>query len=91
MYRLVSNKSIGQLSEISLKNVISFRKFNSEFSYNETWFTDQNSKPLDIEDKINLTLVVNWCLTYEMRYTIESRDLIHVKVSGILSLAKNTG
>ena len=91
MYRLVLNKLIGQLSEISLKNVISFRKLNSEFSSTEIWFTDQNSKPLDIEDKINLTLVVNWCLTYEMRYTIESRDLIHVKVSGILSLAKNTG
>ena len=26
-----------------------------------------------------------------MRYSIESRGLIHVKVSGILSLAKNTG
>ena len=59
LYRLVLNKLIGQLSEISLKNVISFRKLNSEFSSTEIWFTDQNSKPLDIEDKINLTLVVN--------------------------------
>ena len=59
LYRLVSNKSFGQLSKISLKNVISFKKFNSEFSYTEIWFTGQNSKPLDIGDKINLTLAVN--------------------------------
>ena len=38
---------------------MSFKKFNSEFSYTEIWFTDQNSKPLDIGDKINLTLAVN--------------------------------
>ena len=31
------------------------KTFNSEFSYIEVWFTDQNSKPLDIEDKINTT------------------------------------
>ena len=34
---------------------------NSEFSYIEVWFTDENSKPLEIEDKnkvnINLTEV----------------------------------
>ena len=25
----------------------------------EVWFTDQNSKPLEIEDKINITLIIN--------------------------------
>ena len=33
--------------------------FDSEFSYIQLWFTDQNSKPLEIEDKINITLVIN--------------------------------
>ena len=33
--------------------------FNSEFSYIEVWFTDQNSKSLEIEDKINITLIFN--------------------------------
>ena len=28
-------------------------------SYIEAWFTDQNSKLLEIEDKINMTLVIN--------------------------------
>ena len=33
--------------------------FNWEFSYIEVWFTDQNSKPVEKEDKINITLVIN--------------------------------
>ena len=35
------------------------KTFDSEFSYMGVWFTDQNSKPLEIEDKINITLVIN--------------------------------
>ena len=35
------------------------KTFNSEFSYIEVWFTDQNPKPLEIEDNINITLVIN--------------------------------
>ena len=38
---------------------ISKKTFDSEFSYIEVWFTDQNLKPLEIEDKINITLVIN--------------------------------
>ena len=42
------------------ESCIKFLKiFNSEFSYIEVWFTDQNSKLLKIEDKINITLVIN--------------------------------
>ena len=33
--------------------------FNSELSYIEMWFTDQNSKQLEIEDKINITVRMN--------------------------------
>ena len=35
------------------------KTFNLEFLHIEVWFTDQNSKPLEIEDKINITLVIN--------------------------------
>ena len=38
------NKSFGQLLDISPKNIIFLKTFNSEFSYTEVWFTDQNSK-----------------------------------------------
>ena len=59
LYTFISNKSFGQLLDISPKNFIYLKTFNSEFSYIEKWFTDQNSKPLEIEDKINITLVIN--------------------------------
>ena len=35
------------------------KTLNLEFLYTEVWFIDQNSKPLEIEDKINITLVIN--------------------------------
>ena len=59
LYTFVPNKSFGQLLDISSKNFIFLKTFDSEFSYIEVWFTDQNSKQLDIEGKINITFVIN--------------------------------
>ena len=59
LYTFVSNKLFGQLLDISQKNIIFLKTFDSEFSYTDLLFTDQNSKPLEIEDKINITLVIN--------------------------------
>ena len=59
LYTFVSNKSFSQLLDISPQNAIFLKTFDSEFSNIELWFTDQNSKPLEIEDKINITLVIN--------------------------------
>ena len=59
LYTFVPNKSFGQLLDISPKNFIFLKAFDSEFSYIEVWFTDQYSKPLEIKDKINITLVLN--------------------------------
>ena len=59
LYTFVPNKSFRRLSDISPKQFIFLNTFNSEFSYIEVWFTDQNSKPLEIEDKINITLIIN--------------------------------
>ena len=53
------NKSFGQLLDISSKNFIFLKTFNSEFSSMEVWFTDENSKPLETEDKIDITSVIN--------------------------------
>ena len=55
------------------------------------WFIDQNSKPLEIEDKINITLVTHENVKYKkmMRYLIELRDPIFVKCYGLLLLVKN--
>ena len=59
LYTFLPNKSLGQLLDISPKNFIFLKTFDSEFSYIEVWFSDQNSNPLEIEDKINITLVIN--------------------------------
>ena len=57
-----------------------------QFSYTEVWFTDQNSKPLDID--INLTFVVNTSVKCKkmMRYSVQPRD---AKDYRFLSFAKN--
>ena len=59
LYTFVPNKSFRQLLDISPINFIFSKTFDSEFSYIEVWFTGQNSKPLEIEDKINITLFIN--------------------------------
>ena len=52
LYTFVPNKPFGSLLEISLPNRIFLKTFNSEFQEIKVWFTDQNSKPLEVEDKI---------------------------------------
>ena len=58
LYTFVTNKPFGSLSETSPASHIFLKTFNSEFQTIEVWFTDQNSQPLEIEDRINLTLVI---------------------------------
>ena len=59
LYISVPNKSFVQLLNISPNNSIFLNSFNPEFSDSEVWVTDQNSKLLEIADKINITLVTN--------------------------------
>ena len=59
LHTILSNKSFGQLLDISPKNFMFLKTSSWEFSYIKVWFTDQNSKLLKLEDKINITLVIN--------------------------------
>ena len=52
-------KTFGQTLNISTTNHIYTETFYSDFSNIEVWFTNQNSMPPVIEDRINLTLVIN--------------------------------
>ena len=54
LYTFVPNKYFGQLLDISPESFIFLKTIDSEFSYLEVWFTDQNSNPLETEDKINI-------------------------------------
>ena len=58
LYPFIPNKPLGSLLEISLANHIFLKTFNSEYNEIEVWFTDQNSKSLEKEDRINLTMVI---------------------------------
>ena len=55
----VPNKPFGSLLEISPKIHTFLKTFNSEFQAIEIYFTNQNCQPLEKEDRINVTLVVN--------------------------------
>ena len=55
----VPNEWFVQLLGILPKNVTFSKTFNSEFLYIKVRSTDQNSKPPEIEDKINSTLLIN--------------------------------
>ena len=55
LYAFLPNNLFGQLLDISPE----------EYLYNEVWFTNQNSNPLEIEDKINITLFIDQSITYK--------------------------
>ena len=59
MHTLFPNKLFGRLLDILPKQFRFLKTFNSEFSYIEIWFADQNSKLQEIEDTIKITLVID--------------------------------
>ena len=58
LYAFVPNKTFGSLLEISPVNHILLKTCNSGFQTIQVRFTNQNSQPLKIEEKINLILVI---------------------------------
>ena len=55
LYTFVPNKPFGGLTKISPTNHIFLKTINSEFQHIKVSFTDQNSQPLEREERINLT------------------------------------
>ena len=51
LYTFLPNKPFGSLLEISPTNHIFLKKFNSEYNKIKVWFTDKNSRLLEIEDR----------------------------------------
>ena len=58
LYIFVPNKVFCSLLETSPTNQIFLKTFSSEYDEITVWFTDQNSQSLEIEDRINLTMVI---------------------------------
>ena len=57
LYTFVPNKPFGSLLGISYLSYL-FKNISFEFQDIRVLLTDQNSQPLQIEDRINLTLVI---------------------------------
>ena len=58
LFTFVPNKKYGQLITISPHSLIMLKTVNTEFSFIEIWFTDQDNRPLEIEDSINISLII---------------------------------
>ena len=57
LFTFVPNEQFGQLIDILPHSLTMLNTTNTEYSFIEIRFTDQNSKPLEIEDNVNMTLL----------------------------------
>ena len=53
------NKSYAYLLNIDASDLVFLKTYNTEFDEIIKTFTDQNGRFLGIEDKVNLTLLIN--------------------------------
>ena len=58
LFTFVPNKQFGQLITISPHSLTMLKTTNSEFPFIQVWFTDQNNRPLEIEDSVNITRII---------------------------------
>ena len=58
LFTLVLNKQFGQLITNTPHSPTILKTINAEFSFIEIWFTDQNNRPLEIEDNVNIALII---------------------------------
>ena len=53
------NKSYAYLLNVAASNLVFLKTYNIKFDEIIIKFTNQNSRSLEIEDKVNLTLLIN--------------------------------
>ena len=58
LFTFVPNKLFGQLITITPHSLTMLKTTNARFSFIEIWFTDQNNRPIEIEDNVNITLII---------------------------------
>ena len=57
LFTFVPDKSYGQLITTSPHSLLMLKTVNTEFSFVEVWFTDRDSRPLEIEDSVNISMI----------------------------------
>ena len=59
LYTFTQNKSYAYSLNVEPNNLVLLKTYNSEFDEIILTFTDYNGRKLEIEDKVNLTLLIN--------------------------------
>ena len=59
LYIFTPNKSYAYLLNVKPSNLVFLKNYNIEFDEIIIKFMDQNSRPLEREDKVNFTLLIN--------------------------------
>ena len=57
-FTFVPNKQYSQLITISPHLLTMLKTTNVELQSIQLWFPDQNNRPLEIEDSLNITLII---------------------------------
>ena len=58
LFTFAPNEKYGQLITVSPEKLIMLKTVNTEFSFIEIWFMDQDNRPLEIEDSVNISLII---------------------------------
>ena len=58
LFTFVPDKSYGQIMTTVPHSLILLKAVNTEFTFVEVWFTDQDNRPLEIEDNVNITIII---------------------------------
>ena len=59
LYTLTPSYSYAYLLNVAPSSLVFLQTYNTEFNKIIITFTDQNSRPLEVEDKVNLTVFIN--------------------------------
>ena len=58
LFNFEPNKQFAQLITVEPQSLTMLKTTIAEFSFIEIWFTDQNNRPLELEDNVNITLLI---------------------------------
>ena len=99
LFTFVPNKQFGQLITISPHSLAMLKTTSAEFQSVKSWFTDQNNKPLEIEDSVNVTLILGrdyknellskYVKGYVKKNTLKDTAFCHLQENSLISMVKN--
>ena len=91
LFTFVPNKKFCQLITVSHHLLTILKTTNTEFQSIQVWFTDQNNRPLEIEDSVNIVVLLGKTLQEIMRYSTEPKHRKYVQGYCFSSFATKFG